>query len=37
MRNLVIKVKPAEPPIGEMQLDFLAQSALRPDAVAIAQ
>ena len=36
MRNLVVEVELAEPPVGQMQLDFLAQLALRADAVAVA-
>src|SRR5829696_8306080 len=35
MRDLVIKVEPAEPTIGQMQLDFLRQLALRPQARAV--
>ena len=27
-RNLVVEIEPAEPPIGQMQLDFLGQLAL---------
>ena len=36
MRNLVVEVELAEPPIRQMQLDFLAEPALRADAVAVA-
>src|SRR5579863_57824 len=36
VRNLVVKLEPAEPPIGQMQLDFLAQLPLKTDAVAVA-
>jgi hypothetical protein len=36
MWNLVVEIELAEPPLGEVQLDFLTQPALRPDAVAIA-
>ena len=36
VRNLVFQVEFAEPAIGEVQLDFLAQPALRTDAVAVA-
>jgi len=36
VRNLVVEVEPAEPPIGQMQLDFLGQLALRAQAIAVA-
>ena len=28
VRNLVVEIEPAEPPIGQMELDFLGQLAL---------
>ena len=36
VRNPVVENEPAEPPIGQMQLDFLGQLALRTQAVAVA-
>jgi hypothetical protein len=33
---LVVEIEPAEPSVGEMQLDLLAKSPLGPDAVAVA-
>ena len=35
VRNLVIKVETAEPPIGEVQLDLLAQPPFEADAIAV--
>ena len=34
--HLVVEIEPAEPPIGQMQFDFLAQPPLEADAVAVA-
>src|SRR5271169_1494341 len=34
--RLVVEVEPAEPSVGQMQLDFLAQLPLKADAVAVA-
>ena len=36
MRNLVVEVEFAEPPIRQMQGDLLAELPLRADAVAVA-
>src|SRR4051794_1714946 len=36
IRNLVIEVEPAEPPICEVHLDLLAQSPLEADSIAVA-
>ena len=36
IRNLVIKLEPAEPPICEVHLDLLAQSPLETDSIAVA-
>jgi hypothetical protein len=36
VRNLVVEVELAEPPVGQMQLDFLTELALRADAIAVA-
>ena len=36
VRNLVVKIEAAEPAIGEMKFDILAQLALEPGAVAVA-
>jgi hypothetical protein len=36
VRHFARQAEPAEPPIGEVQMDLLAQSAFRADAVAIA-
>ena len=36
IRNLGVEIKPAEPAIGKMEFDLLAQLALRTDSVAIA-
>jgi hypothetical protein len=36
IRHLAIKAKPAEPPIGEIEMDLFAQPALGSDAVAVA-
>jgi hypothetical protein len=33
--NLVVEIEPAEPPIGQMQLDFLGQLAFWPQALAV--
>jgi hypothetical protein len=35
MRDLVAQIQPAEPPIGQMQRDLLAEPALMSDAVAV--
>ena len=32
----VVEIEPAEPAIGQMQLDFLAQLTLKTDAIAVA-
>src|ERR1700676_1526538 len=34
--HIVVEVEPAEPPVGQMQFDFLAQLPLKTDAVAVA-
>src|SRR5262249_36138774 len=36
VRNLAVKIEPTEPPIGQVQLDFLGQLALRALAIAVA-
>ena len=36
IRNLVIKLKAAEPAIGEVEFDLLAQLVLKSDAIAVA-
>jgi hypothetical protein len=36
VRDLVLEVELAKPPVGQMQLDLLAQPAFRADAVAVA-
>jgi hypothetical protein len=33
--NLVVKIEPAEPAIGEVQLDLLAQLPLEANAIAV--
>src|SRR4029077_13583515 len=35
IRHFVVEIEAAEPAIGEMKLDILAQLALEPDAVAV--
>ena len=35
MRDLVVEIELAEPSVGKVQLDFLAQTALVSDAVAV--
>ena len=35
MRHLVVEVELAEPSIGKVKLDLLAQTAFRPDAIAV--
>jgi hypothetical protein len=35
--HLVVEIEPAEPSIGQVQLDFLAQLPLKADAIAVAQ
>jgi hypothetical protein len=36
IRHLACQAEPAEPPVGQVQMDLLAQPAFRADAVAIA-
>jgi len=36
VRNVALQAEPAEPPIGEVQVNLLAQPALRADAEAVA-
>jgi hypothetical protein len=36
MGDLVLKIEPAEPAVGQVQLDFLTQLAFRANAIAVA-